>query len=418
MTAASAPPQRESTRQVGARLHAPGAHLGPLPVTNLVVLEIGLALGLVLLTIHPGLWWAAVLVALSAVPLAVGRWHGRWLVRWIQLSGRYLVRSHGRSLPSVASSPAAGDPRAQVLNLLIPDLTIVSGADRRHEPVGFAWHRGAWTAVLQVDAADSMIAPINSTAGITGLPLGSLASCLVDRGVVLDAIQVVWHCYPGNAALPPSSPALRSYLEVLGPLPAAARRTTWIAVRLDPRRCPAAVAERGGGVTGCHRTLIAALSRVRARLQARGVTARPLDAEQLLRAGICAAELSDVAATASDGRPVTLSEGWATVTAAGVGHASYAISGWGTTGPVPNLTALTGVHALSTTVALWISPGQGTGEVGLRGLVRVSARNPAELEAADGRLRSVSQQIRVALRPLGGLQGAGLAATLPLGASG
>ncbi|MBV9651884.1 MAG: type VII secretion protein EccE, partial [Pseudonocardiales bacterium] len=46
------------------------------------------------------------------------------------------------------------------------------------------------------------------------------------------------------------------------------------------------------------------------------------------------------------------------------------------------------------------------------------ARNPAELEAADGRLRSVSQQIRVALRPLGGLQGAGLAATLPLGASG
>ncbi|MBV9060433.1 MAG: type VII secretion protein EccE, partial [Pseudonocardiales bacterium] len=96
----------------------------------------------------------------------------------------------------------------------------------------------------------------------------------------------------------------------------------------------------------------------------------------------------------------------------------YAISGWGTTGPVPNLTPLTGVHALSTTVALWISPGQGTGEVGLRGLVRVSARNPAELEAADGRLRSVSQQIRVALRPLGGLQGAGLAATLPLGASG
>ena len=249
MTAASAPPQRESTRQVGARLHAPGAHLGPLPVTNLVVLEIGVALGLVLLAIHPGLWWAAVLVALSAVPLAVGRWHGRWLVRWIQLSGRYLVRSHGRSLPSVVSSPAAGDPRAQVLSLLIPDLTIVSGADRRHEPVGFAWHRGAWTAVLQVDAAASMIAPINSTAGIAGLPLGSLASCLEDRGVVLDAIQVVWHCYPGNAALPPSSPALRSYLEVLGPLPAAARRTTWIAVRLDPRRCPAAVGERGGGVT-------------------------------------------------------------------------------------------------------------------------------------------------------------------------
>ena len=48
------------------------------------------------------------------------------------------------------------------------------------------------------------------------------------RGVVLDAIQVVWHCYPGSAALPPNSPALASYMELLGPLPAAARRTTWV----------------------------------------------------------------------------------------------------------------------------------------------------------------------------------------------
>ena len=209
--------------------------------------------------------------------------------------------------------------------------------------------------------------------------------------------------------------ALRAYLEVLGPLPAAARRSTWIAVRLDPRRCPAAVAERGGGVTGCHRALIAALSRVRATLGSRGVPARPLDAEQILRAGICAAELSAVAGTR---RPVTLSEGWTTVTAGGVGHASYAITGWEATGAARNLNALTGVRALSTTVALSISPQQSGDEVGLRGLVRVSARDPAELAAADGRLQSVSQRLGLTLHPLGGLQAAGLAATLPLGASG
>jgi hypothetical protein len=140
-----------------------------------------------------------------------------------------------------------------------------------------------------------------------------------------------------------------------------------------------------------------------------------LDADELLRAGICAAEL---AAVVGGGKPVLLTEGWTTVTAAGIGHASYAITGWGATGPVHNLTALTGVRALSTTVALWISLADDDGEVGLRGLVRVSARNPAELEAADGRLRSVSERLGVALRPLGGLQSAGLAATLPLGASG
>jgi type VII secretion protein EccE len=397
--------------QVRARLREPGVRLGPLPVSNLVVLEIGLALGLVLLALHAALWVAAVLVALITVTLALGRWQGLWLLRWIQLASRYLARSHGRSL-----EPGSGDPRAALLSLLIPDLAVAHGADRQREPVGFAWQQGTWTAVLELDATPSMIAPVG---GAAGLPLGVLAPCLEDRGVVLDAIQVIWHCYPGNAALPSSSPALRSYLEVLGPLPAAARRTTWIAVRLDPRRCPAAVAERGGGATGCHRALVAALSRVRAALDSQGVPARPLDTDQLLRAGLCAAELSGVAGVAATGQPVTLNESWTAVTAAGIGHTSYAFTGWGTAGAVHNLDALTGVRALSTTVALSISPGEletGRGEIGLRGVLRVSARNPAELKAADGQLRAVSQRLGVALRPLGGLQLAGLAATLPLGA--
>jgi type VII secretion protein EccE len=415
MTAAPAPPQQEPTRPVSARLRVPDAHLGPLPVVNVVVLESGLALGLSVLAVHPGLWGAALVVALITVPLALGRWHGRWLVRWIQLTGHYMVRSHRKSLPSPDLPHAAGDPRVALLSLLIPDLAVKHGADRQREPVGFAWHQGTWTAVLELDPPASMIAPAE---GATALPLGALASCLEDRGVVLDAIQVIWHCYPGNAALPPSSPALRSYLEMLGPLPAAARRTTWIALRLNPRRCPDAVAERGGGVTGCQRALTATLSRVRATLESKGVPARPLDADQLLRASTRAAELAGVAGVAGGGRPVTLSEGWTTVTAAGVGHASYAITGWPTAGAGHNLTALTGVRALSTTVALFLTPGEGEGEVGLRGLVRVSARNPAELEAADDRLRSVSQRLGVAVRPLGGLQLAGLAATVPLGASG
>jgi type VII secretion protein EccE len=158
---------------------------------------------------------------------------------------------------------------------------------------------------------------------------------------------------------------------------------------------------------------------VRAALDSQGVPARPLDTDQLLRAGLCAAELSGVAGVAATGQPVTLNESWTAVTAAGIGHTSYAFTGWGTAGAVHNLDALTGVRALSTTVALSISPGEletGRGEIGLRGVLRVSARNPAELKAADGQLRAVSQRLGVALRPLGGLQLAGLAATLPLGA--
>jgi type VII secretion protein EccE len=407
---------------VAARLRSTGSRLGPLPIVNLVVLEGGLALGLALLAAHTALWWAALGVLLTAVPLALGRWHGHWLVRWVQLTARYLIRSHNRSVtgpdpvaagsPSTSPQPVVGsdDPRVALLRLLLPDLSIAHGTDHHREPLGLVWHQGTWTAVLEVDAAPSMIIPVG---GSPSLPLSALAPCLEHRGVVLDAIQVIWHCYPGSTALPASSPALRSYLEVLGPLPAAARRTTWVAVRLDPRRCPTAVAERGGGVMGCHRALIGALSRVRSALESRGMPTRPLDADQLLRAGISAAELSAVAGT---GGPVALSEGWAAVTAAGVGHASYVVSDWGARGAAHNLNALTGVRALSATVALALSPGEDGAEVGLRGLVRVSARNPAELEAAKLRLQAVSQRLGVVLSPLHGLQVAGLAATLPLGA--
>ena len=419
-------PAATPATQAQLRRRAWGTRLGPLPVVNVVVLQIGLAIGLILLAVDRALWWAALAVLLGAVALGLGRWRGRWLLRWLQLVAQYLVRPRERvaSPAPAAAGPAPGgegsvagvaDPRVSLLRLVLPDLVVAHGTDHQREPLGLAWHHGTWTAVLQVDAAASLVTPVG---GAPSLPLGALVGCLEDRGVVLDAIQVIWHCYPGSAALPSSSPALSSYLEVLGPLPAAARRTTWVAVRFDPHRCLAAVQERGGGVIGSHRALIGALSRVRSTLDARGVPTRPLDADQLLRAGIAAAELSSVAGT---GQPVTLREGWTGVTAAGVGHASYAITAWPARGGAHNLNALTGVRALSTTVALSISPGDDPGkdpaEVGLRGVVRISARNPAELEAADNRLHAVSARLGVALTPLRGLQISGLAATLPLGAS-
>ncbi len=411
---------------MSARRRTSGASLGALPVSNVVVLEIAFAIGLVLLAIENSMVTLYVAAAITLIGLLVAaiRWRGRWFTQWIKLTLQYAFRSHTRvsrrtkpvSVDSIADeegTPVTGpdDPRVSLLRLAVPDLVVAHGMDHERHPLGLAWHQSTWTAVLLVDPAPALVSQVGSS---PNLPLGALAPCLEDRGVVLDGIQVIWHCYPGSAALPSSSPALSSYLEVLGPLPAAARRTTWVAVRLDPRRCLVAIQERGGGVVGSHRALIGALSRVRSALDARGVRTRPLDADQLLRAGISAAELSSVAGT---GHQVALRERWTGVTAAGVGHASYAITGWPARGGVHNLNALTGVRALSTTVALSVSPGEDDAEVGLRGLVRVSARNPEELEAADSRLQAVSERLGVSLTPLRGLQIAGLAATLPLGAS-
>ncbi|MEU9687277.1 MULTISPECIES: type VII secretion protein EccE [Amycolatopsis] len=390
-------------------------------MANLVVLELGLAIGLVLLAIDMKLKYIAIGVLGFAIIVAFLRWGGRWFTQWAGLTMRYMFRSHDRvanplppsSIESLAAEEDAvtgpDDARVNLLRLAVPDLVVAHGVDHERQQVGIAWNDGTWTAVLLVEPAPALI---TQAGGAPSLPLSALAPCLEDRGVVLDSIQMIWHCYPGSAALPSDSPALSSYMEVLGPLPAAARRTTWVAIRLDPRRCPAAIRERGGGVVGAHRALIGALSRVRNALESQGVPTRPLDPDELLRSSISAAELTAVAG--SQGK-VGLQERWTGVTAAGIGHASYAITSWPKGKISGSLNALTSVRALSATVAMSISPSADEGKIGLRGIVRLSARNPRELDAADQRLQGISDRLGVTLTPLRGLQISGFSATLPIG---
>lgn len=394
--------------------------LGPLPVGNVVVLEVGLAIGLVLLTISKSLLYVGAGVLVVALIISILRWRGQWFTQWAGLTMRYSFRSHDRvaTPPSPTAEPAKRnndsitgpeDVRVSLLRLVVPDLVVAHGTDHERQQVGLAWHDGTWTAVLLVEPAPALVTQAD---GALSLPLSSLAPCLEDRGVILDSIQIIWHTYPGSAALPSESPALSSYMEVLGPLPAAARRTTWVAVRLDPRRCPAAIRERGGGVVGAHRALIGALSRVRNALESRGVPTRSLSPEELLRAGISAAELS---AVTGRGARVSMTENWTSVTAAGIGHASYAVTSWPRGKITTSLNALTSVRALSATVAMSISPSDDDGQIGLRGVVRLSARNPRELDAADDRLSTLADRAGVSLTPLRGLQFEGLAATMPIG---
>jgi len=389
-------------------------------VVNLVVLEIGLAIGLILLAVNDSKIMLYIGIGVLAVALLIAmlRWRGKWFTQWVGLTLRYSARSHDRvvSPPPPSAEPPADeavtgpeDARVSLLRLVVPDLVVAHSIDHERQQVGLAWHDGTWTAVLLVEPTPALI---TQAGGAPSLPLSALGSCLEDRGVVLDSIQVIWHTYPGSAALPAESPALSSYMEVLGPLPAAARRTTWVAVRLDPRRCPTAVRERGGGVVGAHRALIGALSRVRNALESKGVPTRPLSPDELLRAGTSAAELT---AVAGNSQRVSMKEHWTSVTAAGIGHASYAITSWPKGKITNSLNALTSVRALSATIALSISPSDDEGQIGLRGVVRMSARNPRELDAADERLSNLADRVNVSLTPLRGLQIDGFAATLPMG---
>lgn len=417
---AAAPQQQAPARSVPpARRRKVSASLGGLPVANLVVLEVGLAIGLGLLALNSSLLPVAGGVALLALIVTFIRWSGRWFTQWVGLTLRYMFRSHARTVtPGEPVAQEDGedtkitgpdDPRVALLRLTVPDLVVAHAVDHERSPVGMAWQEGVWTAVLRVDPAPQLVTPIGKA---PNLPLGALAPCLEDRGVVLDSIRVLWHCYPGSAVLPPSSPALSSYMEVLGALPASARRTTLVAVRLDPRRCGEAIRERGGGVVGAHRALIGALSRVRSALEARGVPTSPLNPDELLETGIASVELTG--ALGAEGR-IGLAEKWRGVTAGSVGHSSYAITSWPSKGIASGLNAFTSIRALSSTVTMAISPGAQDGQVGLRGLVRISARTPAELTRAENRLEKLSNGLGLSLTPLRGLQAAALAATMPFG---
>ncbi|MDF2978403.1 MAG: hypothetical protein K0S40_3131, partial [Actinomycetospora sp.] len=236
----------------------------------------------------------------------------------------------------------------------------------------------------------------------------ALAGTLADRGVVLDAISAVWHCRP----VTDDTPAAAAYREVLGPLPPVSRREAWLVVRLDPARCPDAVAERGGGVVGAHRAVVGALARITRVLADHDTAVRPLGADEVLDAAVEAAD--------ADGPGDRLEEHWRAVVVGEVGHAAFGVTRWPADAAPERLTDLTAIAARTCTLALTLEPDATTdategSTVGLRVTMRLTADTPGALEVAGRELVARGHALGVSLDPLDGQHAAALAATLPLG---
>lgn len=75
----------------GALSGRAGPSLGLPPLSNVILLEVGVAVALVLLTVSRSVWPAAVAVVVVAL-LATGlRWHGRWVTQWAAVVAGYLM---------------------------------------------------------------------------------------------------------------------------------------------------------------------------------------------------------------------------------------------------------------------------------------------------------------------------------------
>ncbi|MCT7659685.1 type VII secretion protein EccE [Mycobacterium deserti] len=356
--ATSAPPQLST---VGAERF--------IPIADLLALEILVAVGILVAVYLGERGWQGGAVGLALALLVVTPVRGTTLARLAALRWEFLRDRRRR-----AGAPPQPDPF---------DITASDG-----EQIGFRWDGRTLLSLINIDAnpqAMTVMEPGMTVSGET-VPIRSLTDSLRQFDITLDSIDIISH----GARSYGHTDIAAVYDAVLGPLPAIAHRSVWIAVRFDPSRCAQAVRRRGGGREGILRTATTATRRVANRLTESGL--RP----QILTASGIAAATNQL----SDGVSLTtVEETWETCREGQFRLCSFAVE--------PDLLTTAGLGLLwtvpsySTTLCLSLRDDADHGVVKIRGLARFDSdvAVPVDLEG---------------LKHLRGLQFSALASTLPV----
>jgi len=253
-----------------------------LPLTDLVLLEILIALGLMVAFLVGFHGWQGAAGGLLVGMLLVVRVRGTTLPRLIALRSGFLLerrRRVGRAGP------------AEPFDVRASDGTLI----------GFRWDGRTLLSLLKIEENPQAMTVMEPGATISGetVPVDVLVECLQQFDITLDSIDVLSqgarsHGHTEMAAV---------YDAVLGPLPAIAQRSVWVAIRFDPAQCADAVRRRGGGREGILRAATTATRRVANRLTEEGLGSRVLTAS----------EISQAANQLADGvNPSTVEETWRT----------------------------------------------------------------------------------------------------------
>lgn len=229
--------------------------LGRISLQNLLVAQIiGLGAGLIALTAGlGGLPALGVVVVTALIPLLpVGR---RTLLDWC------------------ATLWAHASRRGYDLG----DIVDFRGPDGRSH--GLYWDGSRVVTVVEVQPPKGGLTRIARTTVHAShlLPLPELAQCLHQHDILLSGIDIVSHGHRSRSG----TPAGAIYESLLGPLPATAHRTVWLAVAFDAVRCPGAAERRGGGNDGAGRAVTIATQRIVRALEDADCGARILTASEI-----------------------------------------------------------------------------------------------------------------------------------------
>ncbi|WP_406270486.1 type VII secretion protein EccE [Nocardia sp. NBC_00881] len=232
--------------------------LGRVSMRNLLIAQIiGLVVGLIALFASlpalPALGAAVVATLIPLIP--VGK---RTLLDWIATWWRYSTRREYQ----------------------LGDTVDFRGADGRS--LGLYWDGSRVVAVVEVLPPPGGLTRIARTTVHAShlLPLPELANCLNQHDILLSGIDIISHGHRSRSG----TPAGQIYESLLGPLPATAHRTVWLAISFDAVACPEAAARRGGGAEGASRAVNIATQRIMRTLEDADCNARILTAAEIRKA--------------------------------------------------------------------------------------------------------------------------------------
>ncbi|TLG11473.1 type VII secretion protein EccE [Nocardia cyriacigeorgica] len=232
--------------------------LGRISLRNLMIAQfVGLVAGAIALLAGLGVWPAVGIgVVAGLIPLIpVGR---RVLLDWIGTGVGYLAQREYE----------------------IGDTVDFRGPDGRS--LGLYWDGSRVVTVVEVLAPKGGLTRIARTTVHAShlLPLPELAQCLTQHDILLSGIDIISHGHRSRAG----TPAGKIYESLLGPLPATAHRTVWLAISFDAVACPDAAERRGGGNEGASRAVTIATQRIMRALEDADCNARILTAPEIRKA--------------------------------------------------------------------------------------------------------------------------------------
>ncbi|AYF76630.1 type VII secretion protein EccE [Nocardia yunnanensis] len=233
---------------------------GRISVTNLVWAQLA---GLVVLIVAVACgmaWWGALTVGVVVGLVLLVPLGKRTVSDWLATRGRFRARR--------------GHPPADIIDFHDPDgrsLGLYRDGSRVVAVVELLAPRGGLTRLGRATVRSTHL-----------LPLPELAKSLSQHDILLAGIDIVSHGYRSRSG----TPAGAIYESLLGPLPATAHRTVWLAIAFDPLTCPEATARRGGGLPGACRAVTVATRRIVRTLEDGDCTARVLTAPEIRQAAL------------------------------------------------------------------------------------------------------------------------------------